>query len=197
MEEKEMKAQEEVNDKDMPETAGNDKSTEAGAKTDSGGTKIDNEDSRDDNVNTEADNKKPETENKSPEAENKMSAIQQIKASASEEDGKPSQTLSLRGLLGGDMLSTNFMRRQVWLILLIMVFIIVYVAFRYQCQQDMIAIDKLEKDLKDMKYKALSTSSTLTEKSRESHIIDILKTSKDSLLKPSDQPPYIINVPEE
>lgn len=132
------------------------------------------------------------------EAEDGMkSAIQQIKASASEDDGKPHQSLSLRGLLGGDLLSTDFMRRQIWLILLILVFIIVYVAFRYQCQQDMIAIDKLEKELKDMKYKALSTSSNLTERSRESHILEILKNRKDSLLRPSEQPPYIINVPEE
>lgn len=126
-----------------------------------------------------------------------ISALQQIKASASEEDGKPAQALSLRGLLGGDLLSTGFMRRQVWLILLIMGFIIIYVAFRYQCQQDMIAIDKLDKELKDMKYKALSTSSTLTERSRESHILEMLKTGKDSLLRPSEQPPYIISTPEE
>ena len=72
------------------------------------------------------------------------------------------------------------MRRQVWLILLAMVFIIIYVAFRYQCQQDMIKIDKLEKELKDMKYKALSTSSTLTEKSRESNILKILKNHQCS-----------------
>ena len=141
---------------------------------------------------------KPTTESKDASEENgNMSALEQIKASASEEDGKPAQTLSLRGLLGGDLLSTDFMRRQVWLILLAMVFIIIYVAFRYQCQQDMIKIDKLEKELKDMKYKALSTSSTLTEKSRESNILKILKTREDSLLRPSEQPPYIISIPEE
>lgn len=197
MEEKDLKAQEEVNDKEMAETVGNDASEETGVETDNSGTKADNGGSKADNETEETGKKKSEAEDETSETENKMSAIEQIKASASEEDGKPSQTLSLRGLLGGDLLSTDFMRRQVWLILLVMVFIIVYVAFRYQCQQDMITIDKLEKDLKDMKYKALSISSTLTEKSRESHILDILKTSKDSLLKPSDQPPYIINVPEE
>ncbi len=78
-----------------------------------------------------------------------------------------------------------------------MVFTIVYVAFRYQCQQDMIAIDKLENELKDAKYKALSSSSTLTERCRESHVLELLKNRNDSLLRPSDQPPYIINVPEK
>jgi hypothetical protein len=54
----------------------------------------------------------------------------------------------------------------------------------------------LEKELLDAKYKALSSSSTLTEKCRESHVLDALKQNKDSLLHVADQPPYIINVAE-
>ena len=61
----------------------------------------------------------------------------------------------------------------------------------------MITIDQLELKLKDAKYKALSSSSTLTEKCRESHVLDILKQNQDSLLHQADQPPYIIEVPEE
>ena len=80
--------------------------------------------------------------------------------------------------------------------MLIVIFSIIYVAFRYQCQQDMIAIDKMEKELLDAKYKALSSSSTLTEKCRESHVLEALKANKDSMLHISDQPPYIIYIPE-
>ena len=122
--------------------------------------------------------------------------IQKIKASASEEDPRPSSQLNLRTILGGDLLTTEFVRSRIWLFVLIVCFSIVYVAFRYQCQQDMIAIDKLEKELKDAKYKALSSSSTLTEKCRESHVLEILKQNQDSLLHQADQPPYIIEVPE-
>ena len=122
--------------------------------------------------------------------------IQMIKESASEEDPKPSGQLNLRTILGGDLLSTEVVRSQIWLFVLIVAFSIVYVAFRYQCQQDMIAIDKLEQKLTDAKYKALSSSSTLTEKCRESHVLDILKQNQDSLLHQADQPPYIIEVPE-
>ena len=88
------------------------------------------------------------------------------------------------------------MRSQIWLFVLIVVFSIVYVAFRYQCQQDMLTIDRLESELKDAKYKALSSSSTLTEKCRESHVLEVLKQNKDSLLKQAEQPPFIIQVPE-
>lgn len=146
----------------------------------------------------------PQTEEQVSEAEVEGKAkdstlketIQMIKESASEEDPKPSGQLNLRTILGGDLLTTEVVRSQIWLFVLIVAFSIVYVAFRYQCQQDMIAIDKLEQKLTDAKYKALSSSSTLTEKCRESHVLDILKQNQDSLLHQADQPPYIIEVPE-
>jgi hypothetical protein len=122
--------------------------------------------------------------------------IQLIKEKAKEEDPKLTPSMTLRTILGGDFLSAEMVRRQIWLFVLLVVFCIAYVAIRYQCQQDLIAIDKLEKELLDAKYKALSCSSTLTEKCRESHVLDILKQNKDSLLHQADQPPYIIEVPE-
>lgn len=123
--------------------------------------------------------------------------LQMIKDSAREDDPKPSPSLTLRKILGGDILTANLVRRQIWLILLIFAFTIVYVAFRYQCQQDLILMDKLETELKDAKYKALSSSSTLTEKCRESRILELLKNNNDSTLRMSDQPPYIIPVPDD
>ena len=122
--------------------------------------------------------------------------IQMIKEKAKEEDPKLTSSLTLRTILGGHFLTADMVRRQIWLFVLMVVFTILYVAFRYQCQQDMIAIDKLEKEVLDAKYKALSSSSTLTEKCRESHVLEALKHNKDSLLHIADQPPYIINVPE-
>ncbi len=122
--------------------------------------------------------------------------IQMIKEKAKEEDPKLTPTLTLRTILGGDFLTADMVRRQIWLFVVMVVFCIAYVAIRYQCQQDMLTIDKLESELLDAKYKALSSSSTLTEKSRESHVLEALKQNRDSLLHISDQPPYIVNVPE-
>ncbi len=127
----------------------------------------------------------------------KETALQILKENAKEDDPKPSASLTFKKIIGGDILSADIVRSQIWLFVLIVVFTIVYVALRYQCQQDMIAIDKLENELKDAKYKALSSSSTLTERCRESHVLELLKNRNDSLLRPSDQPPYIINVPEK
>ena len=123
-------------------------------------------------------------------------AIQLIKEKASEEDPKLTPALTLRTILGGDFLTADMVRRQIWLFVLMVIFCIAYVAVRYQCQQDLLTIDKLENELMDAKYKALTSSSTLTEKCRESHVLDALKQNKDSLLHIADQPPYIIYVPE-
>ena len=122
--------------------------------------------------------------------------IRKIKETVKEEDPKLSSSLTLRTILGGDFLTAEMVRHQIWLIVLVVLFAIIYVAFRYQCQQDMIAIDKMEKELLDAKYKALSSSSTLTVKCRESHVLDALRNNKDSMLHVADQPPYIINVEE-
>ena len=122
--------------------------------------------------------------------------LKKIKETVREEDPRPSSQLNLRTILGGDLLTTEMVRSQIWLFVLIVAFSTLYVAFRYQCQQDMLTIDRMENELKEAKFKALSSSSTLTEKCRESHVLDILKQNKDSLLHQADQPPYIIEVPE-
>lgn len=122
--------------------------------------------------------------------------IKKIKETASEEDVHPLQQLNLRTILGGDLLTTEVVRSQIWLFIMIVAFTIIYVAFRYQCQQDLLTIDRLEEELKNAKFSALSSSSRLTEKCRESRVLDILKQNKDSLLHQAGQPPYIIEIPE-
>ena len=128
--------------------------------------------------------------------EHAKKAIQKIKDQVKEEDPKLTSNVTLRSILGGDFLTADMVRRQIWLMVIVVLFCVVYVAIRYQCQQDLIAIDKLEKELLDAKYKALTSSSALTEKCRESHVLEALKHNKDSLLQTAAQPPYIINVPE-
>ena len=58
-------------------------------------------------------------------------------------------------------------------------------------------IDKLEKELAEAKYKAMSSSSELTDECRESHLLMMLQANNDSLIRPSELPPYKINIPEE
>lgn len=118
-----------------------------------------------------------------------------IKEQAREEEAPLSRNFTLRKILGGDVLTTSTVRKQIWIFLLITFFTIIYISNRYSVQQNLIEIDKLQKELKDARYKALSSSSQLTEKSRESNVLDMLKNNQDSVLKIANQPPYIIQVP--
>lgn len=118
-----------------------------------------------------------------------------IKEQAREEEAPLSRNFTLRKILGGDILTTSTVRKQIWIFLLITFFTIIYISNRYSVQQNLIEIDKLQKELKDARYKALSSSSQLTEKSRESNVLDMLKNNQDSVLKIANQPPYIIQVP--
>lgn len=120
-----------------------------------------------------------------------------IEETATEDEAPLSSKFSLRKILGGDILSAAIIRRQIWLILLIVFFMIIYVSNRYSCQQDIIEIDKLHKQLIDAKYKALSSQSELTEISRESNVLEILKNNQDSTLKIASQPPYFIEIPND
>uniref|UniRef100_A0AB33JK47 Cell division protein FtsL n=4 Tax=unclassified Prevotella TaxID=2638335 RepID=A0AB33JK47_9BACT len=125
-----------------------------------------------------------------------LSLKETIEEQATEGEAPHSSDFTLRKILGGDILNTQAIRRQIGVFLLITFFAIVYTANRYSVQKDLIEIDRLNKTLQDTKYKALSSSSNLTELCRESHVLEMLKNSNDSTLKIANQPPYIINVPD-
>ena len=60
---------------------------------------------------------------------------------------------------------------------------------RYSSQQELIEIDKLKKDVIDIKYDALTRSSELMEKSRQSRIEEYIST-EDSPLQTATNRPY-------
>lgn len=146
------------------------------------------------------------------EDDSKVAADKPKTAKGGKKDGKSSKSLkerlkekakddslrhfSLTSILGGDMLSASIVRRQVWLILLIALFMLVSITNRYSSQQSIIEIDQLEKDLKTAKFKALSSTSRLTEETRQTNVLRLLKNNKDSALQLPSQPPYIITIPE-
>lgn len=104
---------------------------------------------------------------------------------------KTKKHTSLKSIIGGDILATDFFRRQTKLLVLIMVLILFYIHNRYACQQQMIEIDRLKKELTDIKYDALTRSSELMERSRQSRIEEYIAT-KESDLQTSTNPPYLI-----
>jgi len=125
------------------------------------------------------------------------SLVEAIKGQAREDEQPQSKTFTLRKILGGDLLSAALIRKQIWVVVIIATFIVLYITNRYSCQRYLIQIDKLNKELKDVKYRAMSSGSMLTEMSRESRVLEKLKENEDSVLHISKQPPFIIKVPKE
>jgi preprotein translocase subunit SecF len=114
---------------------------------------------------------------------------------AHESETQPPSNFSLSRTLGGAILA-HVIQSQIKLVLLITLFLIIYITCRYQCQQKMVEIDRLEQQLTSIRYKATVVTSFLTEKSRESNIMDMLEQKGDSTLQIPKDPPYKINIPE-
>lgn len=132
------------------------------------------------------------------EAERVAEAIRQaIEEQAREDENPHSTNYTLRQIIGGEMLQTGVMRKNVGLMAVVGLFLFVSVTNRYSVQEKLKEINRLEAKLKDAKYRALSTGSKYTEKTRLSFVLQALRNSKDSVLKIPDQPPYKIQVPEE
>lgn len=116
-----------------------------------------------------------------------------VKQEAKEDEEVPAASFSLNRTLGGVILA-RAIQRQIWLVLLITIFLIIYINNRYMCQKQTVEIDRLEKKLTETRYKATVCTSILTEKSRESNIINMLEAKGDSTLTIPNEPPYLIRV---
>ena len=92
---------------------------------------------------------------------------QNQKSQKDKKENPSSKHMSIRSILGGDILANDFLKRQTSLLILVMILTILYIDNRYSSQQELIEIDKLKKKLTDTKYNALTRSSELMEKSRQ------------------------------
>ena len=107
-----------------------------------------------------------------------------------------SKKMSIRSILGGDILANDFFKRQTRLLILIMILTVLYIDNRYSSQQELIEIDRLKKELDDVKYDALTRSSELMEKSRQSKIEEYIST-QGSELQTATNRPYLIVIDEK
>lgn len=117
-------------------------------------------------------------------------AIDAINRYTDEDDEK--EEISFRSIFGGDILKSRFMIRQVLWFMFVVVLMLIYTANRYSAQHDMIRISELRKELQEMKYKVLTQSSELMNKTRQSNVEAYLKRTNDSTLVNSTHPPYLI-----
>lgn len=127
----------------------------------------------------------------------KRTLAQRLRESnVSEEDEASSGRKRLRDIMGGETLVRQI-KNNIWVIVLIALFTVAYVAVGYQCQQDAITISRLEGQVENAKLKALSSTSDLTRLSRQSSLENQLIENGNTELGTGPTPPYIISVPEK
>ncbi|MCH5178626.1 MAG: hypothetical protein J1F13_02990 [Prevotellaceae bacterium] len=113
-----------------------------------------------------------------------------IQALAEDEDERIE--FSLPHVLRGDILTSKWLRQQIWWLVMLVAMAFFYVSNRYYAQKQMINISHLKDELKETHYDAMARSSQLMRNCRRSFIINQLTDSNSSLTMPEKQPAIVI-----
>lgn len=92
-------------------------------------------------------------------------------------------------VLGGGILKEDFIVRHTRMIILVVILIFFFIGNRYTCLQKLREIDRLQQELRDVRFEALSISSELTGNSRQSQI-EVLIEEQGIDLEGAKTPPY-------
>ena len=135
------------------------------------------------------------TQDEAEEIEEQQKAIEAIKMFTEADEDEDEDSLgeiTLKSIIGGDILQSRFMLHQVVFFMFLVVLAIIYTGNRYSSQQDALLIDSLKMELQEEHYRVLTIESDLLNASRQSEIVKRLKQNGDSLLLHSTTPPFII-----
>ncbi|MCD8471761.1 MAG: hypothetical protein LRY33_04490 [Parabacteroides chartae] len=92
-------------------------------------------------------------------------------------------------VLGGGILKKDFIVKHTRMIVLIVILMFFFIGNRYTCMQKLREIDRLQQQLRDVRFEALSISSELTGNSRQSQI-ELLIEEQGVELEGAKTPPY-------
>lgn len=129
----------------------------------------------------------------------KAEAIKAIKKFTDDnEDGSDDSTkITLKTILGGDILQSKFVLRQVGFCIFVVVLLLFYTGNRYASQQEILLIDSLKTELQEQRYNVLTINGELLNLSRQSKIEDALRSYGDSLISTPGAPLFGIKDQEE
>jgi len=98
---------------------------------------------------------------------------------------------SFRDILNGNIFTKKFIRRQFWLILLLVTISIVYIDNRFASEKQIEYSLSLKRKIQDAKYESLTISAELMKISTQTNIQNLLE-SKGMKLKTGKTPPIVI-----
>lgn len=102
---------------------------------------------------------------------------------------KKEKRFSLLYVLGGGILNEDFIVKHTRMLVLIVVLIFFFIGNRYSCMQKLKEIDRLQQQLRDVRFEALSVSSELTGNSRQSQV-EVLIEQNNLGLEVAKTPPF-------
>ena len=103
---------------------------------------------------------------------------------------KKKRNFSIFKLLTGDVLMHPFIKRQMGLMVLVVCLIVLYEGNRYACQTETVKIQRLRKEIIDLRNESVALRNELMQKSLQSNIERRL--GEDNPLKPATAAPVII-----
>ncbi|MDR2010143.1 MAG: hypothetical protein LBQ22_06650 [Bacteroidales bacterium] len=103
---------------------------------------------------------------------------------------------TLIGLINGSILTSDFVKKQIWFIALIFVLGLVYISNVYHAEKVFRETEKTTKEIDDLRAEKIELQYNLMQKSRLVEVQNLLK-SKGSTLKNSKIPPQKIPYYEE
>ena len=184
----------EYNDTDLEETDENDtdnllddeEEEYDGAEANTNDDNADNADNEEEETETYASTRDRDVA----DAEHALRALRDL-TSDNDEQMPHNGKIKLSAILGGDMLGGQWFRKQFWFIVTLTAMLIVYISNRYYCQQEMLETKALSDTLLDRRYKALTRSSQLKEKTRRSYIEESLV---DTTLQTANTPSFNLKI---
>lgn len=78
-------------------------------------------------------------------------------------------------VFGGNILTEGFIINNMRFFLLFLLVVFIFISHRYSYLQKMSEIERLQRELRDVKYESLTISSNLTEASRQSEIERLIR----------------------
>ena len=105
---------------------------------------------------------------------------------------KTSYRVFINEVFDGSFMTKNSLKRNLKLLILIIACIFVYISNHYAVIMKLSEIDRLQKELTNVKYEALTISSQLMRESRQSFVREMVR-ERGLELEDSTIPPYSIS----
>lgn len=90
------------------------------------------------------------------------------------ENAKQKKRNPFKYIIGGEILTEDFVIKQSKLLILIVILFIIFISNGYSCQKKLTQIEDLKAELNDIKYQNLVIATQLTSSSRQSQVEELL-----------------------